>query len=631
MFAAHQAVLQWRRVQELSARRDRRTGRKAETRSETTQPARASGCATVPPLVARVLLNLLMLLRRVPAALQTGRTAFILKSSPATEAGHFRPITVAPVLQRLFHKALSRRLTAAVGLHFGQWVFQLVDGCAENVVLLATAIVKAKQRLRPLYMTSVYLTKAFGRVSTEAIVRGPYVLGESLLVEPTTGVRQGDLLSPTMFNLVLDEYLAATDTNAGFSSGDFCLDAMAFADDLLVFTSTGMGLQERLNELAAFLKPRELLVNVGKSFALVLQPSGRAKKSKVETDMVFSIRDHAALSGDYRHNVAVPWKGAEEWTGTFGSSWIELPGRPFNRSSGYSSSVASCYLGCITDLYWASGVKGPLTKLDKKTRAATCKWLALIPRHSSGILPRPSLQGRTGGDFAPDCYPGDHIGQDLGSLVQRGCEAALRCGMLLDQVRRAQQAASFSGIPLTNKADIHKYWAEMLHGSFDRAALRDARHVPAAQTKRGRPDDVSFRAGCRARESLDHVLRACHRDLRARVKRHDNIGRYVAMRLHQLKWSVLWEPHDSVQGKVMKPVLVATKEHTAVIIDVQAVGTGIELVFVHQQKAAKYTVPELQRGIWYKDSAKDLLSLGLTKSDLKIMTVRCLQGGLRCF
>ncbi|KAG0428661.1 hypothetical protein HPB47_024385 [Ixodes persulcatus] len=259
----------------------------------------------------RVLLNLLMLLRRVPAALQTGRTAFIPKSRPATEAGHFRPITVAPVLQRLFHKALSRRLTAAVGLHFQQWVFQLVDGCAENVVLLATAIAKAKQRLRPLYMTSVYLMKAFGRVSTEAIVRGP--------------------------------------------------------------------------------------------------------------------------------------------------------------------------------------------------------------------------------------------------------------------------------------------------------------------------------AGCRARESLDHVLRACHRDLRARVKRHDNIGRYVAMRLHQLKWSVLWEPHDSVQGKVMKPVLVATKEDTAVIIDVQAVGTGIELVFVHQQKAAQYTVPELQRGIWYKDSAKDLLSLGLTKSDLKIMTVRCLQGGLRCF
>ncbi|KAG0421088.1 hypothetical protein HPB47_003015 [Ixodes persulcatus] len=269
---------------------------------------------------------------------------------------------------------------------------------------------------------------------------------------------------------------------------------------------------------------------------------------------------------------------------------------------------------------------GTLSKLDRMTRAAIRKWLAL-PHDTPGLR------------FSD--YPGR--------------EAALRCRMLMDQVRQARQAASLNGVPLSTKAEVHKYWADKLHSNYDGAALRDTRHVPAAQswisygtrllpgrhyvnviklrvnalptlsrTKRGRPDDVSCKASCRARESLGHVLQACRRGHRGRV---------------------------NVQRKVMKPDLVATKGAQTIIIDVQVVGTGKKLAFLHQQKAAKYTVPNLLRqvqgkqkepplvttatmnfrGIWSKDSARDLLSLGLTKSDLKLMTVRCLQGGLRCF
>ncbi|EEC03716.1 hypothetical protein IscW_ISCW002373 [Ixodes scapularis] len=68
------------------------------------------------------------------------------------------------------------------------------------------------------------------------------------------------------------------------------------------------------------------------------------------------------------------------------------------------------------------------------------------------------------------------------------------------------------------------------------------------------------------------------------------------MRLHQLEWSVLWEPHYSVQGDVMKLDLVATKGAQAIITDVQVVGTGIELAFLQEQKAAKYT-PDLLRQV----------------------------------
>ncbi|EEC16484.1 reverse transcriptase, putative [Ixodes scapularis] len=124
-------------------------------------------------------------------------------------------------------------------------------------------------------------------------------------------------------------------------------------------------------------------------------------------------------------------------------------------------------------------------------------------------------------------------------------------------------------------------------------------------------------------------------------------ARYVTIHLNQLKWNVLWKPHYNVHRKVMKAGLVATRGAMAVIIDVQVVGTDIELAFLHQQKADRYTLPDMLqqvqgnrqepplvttvtmnfRDIWSKDSARDLLLLGLTKSDLKLMTLRCLQGG----
>lgn len=64
----------------------------------------------------------------------------------------------------------------------------------------------------------------------------------------------------------------STDTNVGFTSGEFRLDAMAFAEDLLDLAFT-RSLQARLDELAKFLEPRGVRVNVAKSFTPVLQSS----------------------------------------------------------------------------------------------------------------------------------------------------------------------------------------------------------------------------------------------------------------------------------------------------------------------------------------------------------------------
>ncbi|KAG0434871.1 hypothetical protein HPB47_018814 [Ixodes persulcatus] len=202
------------------------------------------------------------------------------------------------------------------------------------------------------------------------------------------------------------------------------------------------------------------------------------------------------------------------------------------------------------------------------TRAAIRKWLALPHDTPVGYFHAAVSEGGLGVTSLGTAIPGMTLARIKGLRFSGdpGCKAALRCRMLMDQVRHAQQAASFNGVPLSTKAEVHKYWADRLHGSYGGAALRDTRHVPAAQswisdgtrllperhyvnviklrvdalstlsrTKRGRPDDASCRDGCRARESLGHVLQACHRGHRGRVKRHGNTARYIAMRLNQLE------------------------------------------------------------------------------------------------
>ncbi|KAG0418275.1 hypothetical protein HPB47_004989 [Ixodes persulcatus] len=172
-------------------------------------------------------------------------------------------------------------------------------------------------------------------------------------------------------------------------------------------------------------------------------------------------------------------------------------------------------------------------------RAAIRKWLALPHDTPVGYIHAPVSEGGLGVTSLRTAIPGMTLARIKGLRFSDHpeCEAALRCRMLMNEVRRARQAASLNGVPQSTKAGVHKYWADKLHGSYDGAALRDTQDVPAAQswisdstrllpgrhyvnviklrvnalptlsrTKRGRPDDVSCRAGCKARESLGHVL-----------------------------------------------------------------------------------------------------------------------------
>lgn len=101
----------------------------------------------------------------------------------------------------------------------------------------------------------------------------------------------------------------------------------------------------------------------------------------------------------------------------------------------------------------------------------------------------------------------------------------------------------------------------------------------------------------------------------------------------------------------LKPDLLAIRGTTAVVADATIISVQRNLSLAHRDKIEKYKVLEKMikekhnvssvtftsitlnwKGVWSKDSAEDLIRLGiLRRSELKIISTRVLIGGLAIF
>lgn len=117
-------------------------------------------------------------------------------------------------------------------------------------------------------------------------------------------MRQGDPLSSIIFNLVIDEILANIPDIYGYSLLGGNVNALAFADDLVLLASTKEGLQDTMDGVVRDMALYSLSPIPAKCLALSLVPSGRDKKMKTITSRTFRI------SGCYIPQIGVmdTWK-----------------------------------------------------------------------------------------------------------------------------------------------------------------------------------------------------------------------------------------------------------------------------------------------------------------------------------
>ncbi|KAK2574760.1 hypothetical protein KPH14_012982, partial [Odynerus spinipes] len=115
---------------------------------------------------------------------------------------------------------------------------------------------------------------------------------ESEPIKPLCGVKQGDPLSPIMFNLIMDRLLRMLPTEIGVAVEGRSFNVLAFADDLIFMASTPNGLQTTLNIAADYLTNCGLRINTSKSFTVAIKNVPHIKKSIVDHSERFKCLNH---------------------------------------------------------------------------------------------------------------------------------------------------------------------------------------------------------------------------------------------------------------------------------------------------------------------------------------------------
>ena len=254
---------------------------------------------------------------RYPEQLSTGLITAVHKKGDKADLDNYRPITVIPVLAKLFASVLTRRLadwTERNNLRAPtQAGFRANRGTSDQLSVLDYIVRKCLHQGEKLYCCFVDFEKAFDTVDRDVLwavlanigVRGQFLRclqslygvdsaavrtaqGTSGAFRCFQGVQQGSPLSPLLFGLMLDclqKVLQAVPGNEAPSLAAYRFTAagrewkmqkpvplLLYADDLAILSTRAEGLQSMLDALQNFSKKRRLTVSLKKTEVLVFEP-----------------------------------------------------------------------------------------------------------------------------------------------------------------------------------------------------------------------------------------------------------------------------------------------------------------------------------------------------------------------
>jgi hypothetical protein len=241
----------------------------------------------------------------IPPCWKKSKTVPIFKKGSTDDFSNFRPISLLPTAYKIFSCIINDRICdAAVSSgwlsHEQKGFLPGVNGVAEHTQLLQVAIEHSKEKKQTLVVAWLDLQNAFGSIphlylqelfqslpipaKLRTVLIDIYannVLGfsaddEAIEVRPTAGVRQGDALSTTVFNLAAEPIIRAakSNVNSGYSCFRQTLKVTAFADDIAVVADNTPAMQKALDRVCLVASQLGLKFNAEKC-ACLLHCKGR--------------------------------------------------------------------------------------------------------------------------------------------------------------------------------------------------------------------------------------------------------------------------------------------------------------------------------------------------------------------
>lgn len=263
-----------------------------------------------------IVFNTWLLCRRIPKALKMNRTVLIPKGSEnLDDIRNWRPITISSAIIRLYNKIIGHRMSKILPTNDNQLGFKQINGCARNTSWLNLLIKDARLQKNDLYICLLDVSKAFDSVPHQSIIRAlkrknapqsfidlvqdqyhdtftslSYKNLSSKRISVCRGVKQGDPLSSLLFNLVMDELFDICGTDFGYTVGNnLNTNLKCFADDIVLVSGSQIGMNSLLKNTVEFLKRRGLQTNPKKCMSIGIMKGYKGKKSKVQTESIFTI------------------------------------------------------------------------------------------------------------------------------------------------------------------------------------------------------------------------------------------------------------------------------------------------------------------------------------------------------
>jgi hypothetical protein len=254
------------------------------------------------------LFNAILTRSTYPKQWSEGYISTIYKGGPATEPSNYRGLTITSSIGKLFNMVLNIRLNNFLGkyniIKQEQIGFCKNTRTSDHMFVLKTLIHKYINNGKKLFACFVDFRRAFDSVLHSALfyklqqlqiggnfyhtIKHMYENSMSCiksngkitnLFPSNIGVRQGDVLSPNLFKIFINDLpdLFNDQCDPVYLHNKY-LNCLMYADDVVLLSASQTGLQTCLNKLQTYCDTWGLTVNEKKTKVLIFNKAGRLIK-----------------------------------------------------------------------------------------------------------------------------------------------------------------------------------------------------------------------------------------------------------------------------------------------------------------------------------------------------------------